>query len=62
MELESLTQLGVAGAAIGALVYTTRGYLDVFRNHIAHNTEAMAELREVLSGLKETINKSNGKK
>jgi len=62
MDLESLTQLGVAGAAIAALVYTTRAYIDVFKNHIKHNTDAMADLREVLAGLKETINRFNGKK
>jgi len=62
MDLESLTQLGVAGAAIAALVYTTRGYLDVFRNHIQHNSEAMSDLKEVLAELKEVIMRANGKK
>ena len=62
MDTESLTQLGVAGAAIGALVYTTRAYIDVFKNHINHNTETMSDLKEVLAGLKETINRLNGKK
>ena len=62
MDLDSLTQLGIAGAAIAALVYTTKGYLEVFKNHISHNTDAMTELKEVLAGLKEVIVRLNGKK
>ena len=67
--IEELAQYGIAGIAIGALVWVVRYLGNIIKNHISHNTQTLSELSRTNQKLADTISEllsflrtNNGKK
>ncbi len=59
MDIESLTQYGMAVVTLGVLVYVIQQFIGVIKNHMTHSTESQNQLSSAINMMLKFLERNN---